>query len=401
MPALILKPGREKTILRQHPWIYSGAVSEIDGEPAIGETVQVKRSDRSFLAWGAYSPMSKIIARIWSWNEKESVNRAFLKKRIQTAINQRETILAHRHTNAVRLIYAESDYMPGLILDRYDDGIVMQVLSAGIEYWKEDIVDIIFDLLSINWIFERSDTKNRQLEGLKNQRKLWINNSDKTTGNIPENLVIHENGIRYYVDVESGQKTGFFIDQRENRKIVRNFVYQRNVLDCFCYTGGFTLNSLKGGAESVTSIDESNSSLDILKKNLRLNNFSEKRVSTKKDDVFLALRKYRDEGRKFDVIILDPPKFSPTAALAQRAAKGYKDINLLAMKLLNDGGTLITFSCSGGISYEFFLKIIADAAVDANKNAKILQRMHQGQDHPVILSYPEGNYLKGLVLQIT
>jgi 23S rRNA (cytosine1962-C5)-methyltransferase len=296
--------------------------------------------------------------------------------------------------SAIRLIHAESDGLPGLIVDRYEDVLVMQVLSAGVEYWRETIADLLIALTRTQYLYERSDVDVREIEGLPNRT------GKMRGGEPPEKIQIEENGLMFWVDVRKGHKTGFYLDQRENRKKVRNLAAGKDILDCFAYTGGFTINALFGGASSVTAIDSSADALDIARENVALNGFAEDKVEFLVADVFYQLRKFRDQNKKFDMIILDPPKFAPTAAQAQKAARGYKDINLLAFKLLRPGGILVTFSCSGGVGADFFQKIIAGAALDAGVSCQIIDHLKQSPDHPVALNFPEGAYLKGFIIRI-
>jgi 23S rRNA (cytosine1962-C5)-methyltransferase len=296
-----------------------------------------------------------------------------------------------QETNAFRLIHAESDGLPGLIVDRYADMLVAQFLSAGAEFWKETLVELLLEQTGLSTIYERSDADVRELEGLPVHIGLLRGILDRSP------VTITENGLKFSVNLESGHKTGFYLDQRENRLLVRGLAEERDVLDCFCYTGGFTVNALAGGAKSVLSVDASADALALCRENVSLNALPGERHSMLEGDVFQLLRKFRDEARSFDLIILDPPKFAPTAAQAEKAARGYKDINLLAFKLLRPGGILVTFSCSGGVDASLFQKIVASAALDAGVDAQIVAYLSQGPDHPVALNFPEGAYLKGLV----
>lgn len=392
--AYILKPGREKSVLMQHPWIFSGAIQQVIGEPANGETVSVRSSDGQWLAWAACSLYSQIRGRIWSWNQAEGIDREFFRCRIQKALDLRSRLIAAEETNTVRLIHGESDGLPGLVVDRYGQTLVVQILSSGIEAWRETLVSLLVELTGLQDVYERSDVDVRKLEGLPERVGVLNGNQPNDT------LVIHENGLNFNVNVRSGQKTGFYIDQRRNRARVGALVRGRSVLNCFCYTGAFSLYALAGGASEVLSIDSSGDALEQAKRNMELNDFAAERASWLEGDVFQELRTLRDRAQKFDAIILDPPKFAPTAAQAERAARGYKDINLLAFKLLRPGGLLFTFSCSGGISDELFQKIVAGAALDAGVQARIVERLAQGSDHPVALNFPEGAYLKGLVCEV-
>jgi 23S rRNA (cytosine1962-C5)-methyltransferase len=395
MKSIHLKVNREKALLRNHPWIFSGAISDIRGNPELGETVEVYSSGGDWLAFGAFSPHSQIRVRIWTDVSTDLVDEGFFANRINAAIQFREELFEGQGISAYREFFAESDGLPGLIIDRYNDVRVVQFLSAGAERWKEIILEILKARQDCTTVFERSDVDVRELEGLPKQRGvLW--------GAEPEELIrIDERGMQYYVNVQSGHKTGFYLDQRENRRVFQKMLPGAStVLDCFSYTGAFTVNALRAGAQEVTAIDSSSSSMDLLRKNLSLNELSEDQVHLVEGDVFSELRNMRDRDRKFDAIVLDPPKFAPTPSQIQRASRGYKDINLLAFKLLRPGGMLFTFSCSGGVSAELFQKIVADASLDANRNASIIRWLGQASDHPVHLSFPEGRYLKGLVCRV-
>jgi 23S rRNA (cytosine1962-C5)-methyltransferase len=389
MPALVLKPGRERSLLRRHPWIFSGAVDHVDGNPAAGGTVELLSSKGDFLARAAYSPLSQIRARVWTFDPSEAVDADFFRRRISCSLAVR-AILKPAPTDALRLIYAESDGLPGLIVDRYSDTLVVQFLAAGAETWRETIADLLLELTGLQDIYERSDVEVRELEGLPPR-------VGPLRGNPPHALRITENGLQFNMDIQRGHKTGFYLDQCENRRRVRPLAEGREVLDCFCYTGGFTVNALAGGAKSVLSVDSSTEALALCRENVSLNAFSSILHATIEGDVFQVLRKFRDEGRSFDMIILDPPKFAPTAAQTEKAARGYKDINLLAFKLLRPGGILVTFSCSGGVDAALFQKIVASAALDAGVDAQIAEYLSQAPDHPVALNFPEGAYLKGLL----
>ena len=390
MSSIVLKPGREKSLLRRHPWIFSGAVLHADGNIGTGETVNVLASNWQFLARAAYSPTSQIRARIWTF-EDEPVDKEFFQKRIRSAVQSRETWGLRRNTDSYRLIYAESDNLPGLIVDRYGDVLVLQSLTAGSEVWKETIAGLLLEETGLTTVYERSDADVRELEGLEPSVGLLH-------GSLPQlPVTIHEHNLIFNVNFAAGHKTGFYLDQRRNRLRVRKLVEDRDVLDCFCYTGGFSVNALSGGAKSVLSVDSSSDALAICRENVSLNQLPSDRHTTLEGDVFQLLRRFRDEGRSFDTIILDPPKFAPTAAQAEKAARGYKDINLFAFKLLRPGGLLVTFSCSGGVDAGLFQKIVAGAALDAGVEAQIVESLSQAEDHPVALHFPEAAYLKGLV----
>ena len=393
MPFLILKPGREKSLLRHHPWVFSGAVDRLEGSPASGSTVDLLSSRGEFLARAAFSPSSQIRARVWTF-EDEPVDNDFIKRRIQSAIQSRSSVYLPQDTDAFRLIHAESDGFPGLIVDRYADIMVVQFLSTGAEFWRQAIADFLLEFTGLTKIYERSDADVRELEGLPTR-------IGPVRGNPPEKCIITENGLKFSVNLAEGHKTGFYLDQRLNHREVRGLSASRDVLDCFSYTGGFTVNALKGGAQSVLSVDASAEALALCRQNVDLNHLPADRHTLLEGDVFQLLRKFRDEARSFDLIILDPPKFAPTTAQTEKAARGYKDINLLGFKLLRPGGFLVTFSCSGGVDAALFQKIIASAALDAGAQAQIVEHLSQGPDHPVALNFPEGAYLKGLVCRKT
>jgi 23S rRNA (cytosine1962-C5)-methyltransferase len=362
----------------------------VDGSPASGETVEIFSSDKRFLARAAYSPASQIRARVWTF-EEEPVDEQFFRKRIHAAIESRRGWGLRRETDSYRLVYAESDSLPGLIVDRYGDVLVLQSLTTGSETWKGTFVDLLLEETGLTTLFERSDAEVRGLEGLEPEVGF-------VRGSLPQlPVTIHEHNLLFNVNFAAGHKTGFYLDQRRNRLRVRELAEGKEVLDCFCYSGGFSINALSGGAKSVLSVDSSADALEILKDNVSLNQLPEDHLSTLEGDVFHVLRRFRDEGRSFDMIILDPPKFAPTAAQAEKAARGYKDINLLALKLLRPGGLLVTFSCSGGVDAGLFQKIIAGAALDAGIEAQIVEHLSQAVDHPVALNFPEGYYLKGLI----
>ena len=392
-PALVLAPGREKSSRLRHPWIFSGAVERVLGEPSSGDTVTVVAADGTFLARAAYSPLSQIRARVWSFDPHAMIDAAFFNRTVAHAAAARMAMLDAGHT-ACRILHGESDGLPGVIADRYGDVAVLQCLSAGAERWRDAIASALVTTMGVRCVYERSDADVRSLEGLPAR-------TGPVLGTLPQDgATIVEDGIAYGVDVARGQKTGFYLDQRENRRIVRGHASGRRVLNAFCYTGGFSLAALAGGAASVLSVDSSADALSMARANLARNpSLDATRAQWQEADVFAELRRLRDAGATFDMIVMDPPKFAPTAAHAERAARAYKDINLLAFKLLTDGGLLATFSCSGGITAELFQKIVAGAALDANVDAQIVARLSASADHPVALNFPEGDYLKGLLLR--
>ncbi|MGE5639994.1 MAG: class I SAM-dependent rRNA methyltransferase [Clostridia bacterium] len=389
---ITLKKGRERSLKRRHPWVFSGAVEKTTGNPGSGETVEVRDASGQPLALAAYSPASQIRARVWSFEAGQKIDRQFFRERIQKALALREALQVERYTNAMRLVHGESDGLPGLVVDRYADVLVAQFLSAGAERWREDILDVLKEASGCEAIFERSDAEVRKLEGLP--PRIGFFRGNRNAGRCP----IVEHGLHFRVDVAEGQKTGFFLDQRDNRQRVRALASGREALDAFSYTGGFALAALAGGASRVTALESSGAALQVAKENLAANPLDPAKVEFLEADVFKQLRTFRDEGRRFGLIVLDPPKFAPTAAQAKNAARAYKDINLLAFKLLLPGGLLATFSCSGGVGAELFQSIVAGAALDAGAEAKIIERFAAAPDHPVALEFPEGDYLKGLLL---
>lgn len=393
-PTLLLKPTRDKSVRQKHPWIFSGAVDRIQGDPGPGDTVEVRAADGEFLAWAAYSPQSNIRARIWSWDRAEEVGPDLLRRRLLAALALRAQVAYPGEASALRLVYAESDGLPGIVVDRYNDTLVLQCLTTGADRWRDILVPLLVDLTGCETVYERSDVDVRRLEGLPERAGLLH-------GPEPGRMVVQENGLSFLVDIKAGHKTGFYIDQRRNRQRLRELIAGRSLLNCFCYTGGFTIYGLAGGASETSSVDSSGDALAIAGENMALNGLPASRAEWIEADVFQLLRGLRDRGRTFDAIVLDPPKFAPTAAQAERAARGYKDINLLAFKLLRPGGLLFTFSCSGGVSAELFQKIVAGAALDAGIDARIIERLAQGPDHPVALNFPEGAYLKGLIVEVS
>jgi 23S rRNA (cytosine1962-C5)-methyltransferase len=369
-------------------------VGEVHGTPEEGETVDIFSAQGVLLACGAFSPHSQIRARVWSWDLQDAIGPGFFRRRLKQAIALRQEQVRQGQTNAFRLVHGESDGLPGLIVDRYTDTLVVQFLSAGVERWRELLADLLLELSGAENLYERSDADVRKLEGLP-PRIGPLRGSFHT-----ERVQIEENGLRFWIDFSQGHKTGFYLDQRANRQSVRELARGRETLDCFSYSGGFTLSALAGGAANVVAVDASADALSLARENLALNELPQERVEWLEGDVFQVLRAFRDRRRSFDLMVLDPPKFAATASQVERASRGYKDINLLAFKLLRPGGYLVSFSCSGGVSEDLFQKIVAGAALDAGVDAQVVQRLHQGPDHPVALNFPEGAYLKGLVVRI-
>ncbi|MGL1013860.1 class I SAM-dependent methyltransferase [Vibrio vulnificus] len=393
--AIYLVKGREKSVVRRHPWIFSRGIDRVEGNPQLGETVDVYGHDGKWLAKAAYSPESQIRARVWSF-EKQDINKAFFVKRLHDAQLLRQEVIERDGLTGYRLIAAESDGLPGVTIDRYQDYFVCQLLSAGAEYQKQNIVDALVEVFPDCNVYERSDVAVRKKEGLK-----------ETTGVLhgelpPKSVVIEENGVKISVDIVGGHKTGFYLDQRDSRQQAMKYVKDKDVLNCFSYTGGFGLYALKGGAKRVINADVSQPALDTAKFNAELNEFdiSKKRAVFLNADVFKLLREYRDQGTQFDVVIMDPPKFAESKAQLNGACRGYKDINMLAMQILRPGGTLLTYSCSGLMDQVLFQKIIADAAIDAGRSVKFVERFEQAADHPTDTAYPEGFYLKGFACKV-
>lgn len=393
MTVIIIHPQAEKSLNRRHPWLFSNAVQSVDGEPAIGETVTIANRKGQVLGMGAYSPHSQIRVRMWTFNPDDTVDRDFFMKRLGLSLALRSPLI-NTPGSAARLVNGESDGLPGLIVDKYDTFLVCQFLSAGAWFWKDTLVSCLSDLFPASGIYERTDSDVLEKEGLPESKGLLSGQEP------PELIGINEGGIRFLVNVRTGHKTGFYLDQRDNRKKLAEYTAGKRVLNCFSYTGGFSLWAMKGGAEQVTSIDISVDAMTLLGKNIEINAMDQSRMILRCDDVFKALRTFRDSRETFDVIVLDPPKFAASAKTVPKAARGYKDINLLAMKLLSPGGILFTFSCSGHITQPLFQKIVSDAAVDAGRDAQIIHQMTQADDHPLSLAFPEGLYLKGLVVRV-
>lgn len=403
MNSVFLKKGRERSVERRHPWVFSGAIERTDGEMSIGETVAVLDSAGRTLGYGSWSPASQIRVRMLTFGAGAPPDDAFMKDAVDAAIMRRSAYggtsspLDERH-RGVRLVHGESDGLPGVVVDSYDGWCVVQFASAGAEHFREAIVDALM-AHGAKGVFNRSDVDSRKREGLPMEGTVGT-----LAGEAPPDLIeIHEGAIRYLVDVRKGHKTGFYLDQREARAQIGELAKGREVLNCFSYTGGFGLACAAGGAAGVVNLDLSRQALDVAKRNFDLlfsnGNVPQCPVEFMCADVFRQLRKYRDERRQFDMIVLDPPKFADTKTQLMRAARGYKDINLLAMKLLRPGGTLATFSCSGAMTTELFETICREAATDANRGFQVIAHTRQASDHPVALSFPEGSYLKGLVLR--
>ncbi|CCN34087.1 Ribosomal RNA large subunit methyltransferase [Vibrio nigripulchritudo SO65] len=395
-PAIHLAKGRDKSLRRKHPWIFSRGIEKVTGEPGLGETVDVFSHNGQWLAKAAFSPKSQIRARVWTFDKSDSVDQAFFEKRLNDAQLLREDIIERDGLTGYRLIAAESDGLPGITIDKYDSYLVCQLLSAGAEYHKENLVKALVACFPNHNVYERSDVSVRKKEGLEETVGVLH-------GELPPKFVsIEENGVKINVDIVNGHKTGFYLDQRDSRQQAMKYVKGKEVLNCFSYTGGFGLYAMKGEASRVINADVSQPALDTAKLNAEQNGFdvSKKRAVFLNADVFKLLREYRDQGTMFDVVIMDPPKFAESKSQLNGACRGYKDINMLAMQILKPGGTLLTYSCSGLMENDLFQKIIADAAVDAGRSVKFVERFEQAADHPVDTAYPEGFYLKGFACKV-
>ncbi|HSR36209.1 MAG TPA: class I SAM-dependent methyltransferase [Desulfurivibrionaceae bacterium] len=392
MATVILKKGRDKSVRHRHPWIFSGAIDRVEGDPASGATVAVQAADGTPLGWGAWSPESQITVRLWSTDPKAMIDADFFRARLTQALASRPPLAGS--DNALRLVNGEPDGLPGLIVDRYADFLVAQIFSAGAEHWKNTIADLLLELTGCTGIYERSEAEVRDKEGLPRC-------CGRLAGAEPPPLIeISEGGFRYQVDIRQGHKTGFYLDQRDNRARVARYCQEAAVLNCFAYSGGFSVAALGNGARLVENIDTSAAALALARQNIALNGFAEERTRSTEGDVFRVLRRYVEEGKRFDVVILDPPKFIESRRHLERASRGYKDINLLAFKLLTPGGILATFSCSGLMDRELFERTVAYAALDAGREARVLEWLDQAADHPAALHFPEGKYLKGLICRV-
>ena len=394
MASITLKKGRDRSLRRRHPWIFSGAVATVQGLSKGGETAEVQTHDNVLLARAAWSPRSQIKARVWSFDPEETISPEFFACRLEQAVELRRRLGRLDPGGACRLVNAESDGLPGLIVDRYADYLVCQFLSAGSEYWKKEIVDQLARRMQPTGIYERSDVEVRVKEGLPQKSGLL-------QGSEPPDLIeIQEGPCRYWVDIRRGHKTGFYLDQRENRTTTAEYAAGAEMLNCFAYTGSFGIWALKCGALRVVNVDSSAPALDLARQHVALNGLDPSSSEQVKANVFELLRHYRDANRRFDLIALDPPKFVESRIQLTRSARVYKDINLLAFKILKPGGVLVTFSCSGLLGMDLFQKIVADAALDAGRDACIIRRLSQAADHPTALNFPEGTYLKGLVCMV-
>lgn len=389
-----LKKGKEKAVYQRHPWVFSGALDKVKGKPENGEVVKVLDNQGDFLAYGYYNDQSRVAVRLLEWDENVDIDEAWYAQKIDTAIAGRAHLLASEETTASRLIFSEADFLPGLIVDRYADFLSVQILSSGIEKAKETIIKVLVERLQPKGIFDRSDATARTHEGIAAENGLlWGENP-------AEFIEVKENGIKYHINIAEGQKSGFYCDQRDNRNILASYSKGKTVLDCFSYSGGFSLNAFAQGAAQVTSVDSSPLAIETLKQNMALNQFDSSRHIAIQSDVNKQLRQFNDEGKKFDVVVLDPPKYAPSRSALDRAARAYKDLNRRGLMLLESGGLLATFSCSGAVDIETFKQIIAWAALDAGREVQVIKQFCQPEDHPVRLSFPEGEYLKGLLLRV-
>jgi 23S rRNA (cytosine1962-C5)-methyltransferase len=391
---VILKKGKEKAVLQRHPWVFSGAIERVKGSPENGDIVKLLNAKGEFMAYGFFNDQSRVALRLLEWDENVVVDDAWFREKVGVAVKSRADILADGTTNTCRLIFSESDYLPGLIVDKYNNHLAVQILTSGIEKVMPVIIDELNILLKPESIFDKSDASSREHEGLQ------TSNVALTLNSPPENVEVKENGIIYNINIAEGQKSGFYCDQRDNRKIVASYTKGKKVLDCFSYTGGFTLNSLHNGASSVTSVDSSALAIETLRENIKLNNLDAAKHIAIQSDVNKQLRAFREQEEKFDIIVLDPPKYAPSRSALDRASRAYKDLNRLAMLLLNDGGLLATYSCSGAMNMETFKQVLAWAALDAGKQVQFIYQFCQPEDHPVRASFPEGEYLKGLLCRV-
>jgi 23S rRNA (cytosine1962-C5)-methyltransferase len=393
---LTLKAGREKPVRNFHPWIFSGAVDRVEGSPAPGDLVAVNDQHGRYLATGYYNPHSQIRVRLLTWDPNQAIDEAFWHGRLQRAMNGREALALEPQTNAYRLVYAEADGLPGLIVDRYADFLVLQSLTAGIEKRKEILVQILAEMVRPNGILERSDAAVREKEGLTETSGLLCGQEP------PRPLMIRENGLEFAVDVYQGHKTGFYLDQRDNRAIFgrREWIEGKRLLNVFAYTGGFSVYAAAADAGQITNIDSSIPALETAEQNVL--HLAPQRTADEyiAGDAFEVLRYLREERELYEAVILDPPKFAHRQGDVQRASRGYKDLNLLALQLLQPGGLLATFSCSGHISADLLQKILFGAAVDARREVQILAPLAQGADHLVLLTFPESAYLKGFLCRV-
>lgn len=389
MAIIRLKPAREKSLRRLHPWVFAGSIDRVEGPVERGDTVDIVDANRTFFARGFISPDSQIRARVWTFDKDEQIDEHFFLRKIEAATRFRERVVPP-DTTACRLVFSESDGLPGLIVDRYGEYLVTQFLTVGVERWRDIIIDHLINLFSPRGIWDRSDTDARLKEGL------WSRSENIFGSSPPELLEISQRGVKYLVDIRSGHKTGFYLDQQENREAIARHCVGASVLNCFSYTGGFALAALQAGADRVTNLDSAQRALDIAEQAMTVNGFEPSRAGYICDDAFEMLRTLMREKFQFDVVILDPPKFVDSAQQVKQGSRGYKDINMLAMRLLVPGGRLFTFSCSGSVEQDLFQKIVADAALDVRRTAQFIGFFGQSADHPIRASFPEARYLKGI-----
>jgi len=393
MTDVVLKKDKEKAVNHRHPWVFSGAIDRVKGKPANGDIVRLMNHKGDFMAYGFYNDQSRVALRLLEWDESTLVNEDWFRQKVATAVHARSNIL-NADTDTCRLIFSEADYLPGLIVDKYADHLAVQILTSGIEKLMPVIIEELKSLLNPLSIFDKSDASSRQHEGMETDNAvLW---GDEP----PASVEVKENAVVYSINIAEGQKSGFYCDQRDNRRIVAAYAAGKNVLDCFSYTGGFTLNALKSGAVSVTSVDSSALAIETLKQNISLNKLDAGKHTAIQSDVNKQLRAFKEAGEKFDIIVLDPPKYAPSRSALDRAARAYKDLNRIGMLLLNSGGLLATFSCSGAMDMENFKQVLAWAALDAGKQVQFIYQFCQPEDHPVRSSFPEGEYLKGLLCRV-
>ncbi len=394
MPEIRLKKGKDKAARQLHPWVFSGAVDVIKGRPENGDIVTVTDHAGTFLAKGFYNDQSRVAVRLLEWNPDTEINEEWWRNRMRKSLDARKPLLNSTETNTCRLIFSEADFLPGLIADRYGDYISVQILTSGVEKIKGILLDELQQRLNPKGIFDRSDASARAHEGM-----------DASHGSLfgdepPQYVEVIENGIKYLINIAEGQKSGFFCDQRDNRRVVAEHSEGKRVLDCFSYSGGFSLNSLKHGASEVISVDSSAPAIETLNRNILLNGFAQLKHQAIQSDVNKQLRVFKESNEKFDLLILDPPKYAPSRSALDKASRAYKDLNRIGMSLLNTGGLLATFSCSGAVDISLFKQILAWAALDAGKDIQFIYQFCQPEDHPVRASFPEGEYLKGLLCRI-
>ncbi|QCR36507.1 23S rRNA (cytosine(1962)-C(5))-methyltransferase RlmI [Nissabacter sp. SGAir0207] len=391
---LFLAKGREKSLLRRHPWVFSGAVARVEGKAASGDTIEIHDHQGKWLARGAYSPQSQIRARVWTFDKEEAIDTAFFIRRLEQAQQWRQWLAERDGLNGYRLIAGESDGLPGITIDRFQNFLVLQLLSAGAEFQRAALLSALQHCFPECAIYDRSDVAVRKKEGLPLTQ-------GQVLGDLPPALLpITEHGMQLLVDIQQGHKTGFYLDQRDSRLAARRYAEGRRVLNCFSYTGAFAVSTLMGGCRHVTSVDTSQAALDVARQNVELNQLDLSKADFVREDVFQLLRAYRDRGETFDLIVMDPPKFVENKNQLAGACRGYKDINMLAMQILSPGGILLSFSCSGLMPTDLFQKILADAAVDAGRDVQFIEQFRQAADHPVIATYPEGLYLKGFACRV-